>query len=502
MKKFFLLDYVTDYIEDEYAMEVLFNVMKQTVAANNFHLKDIQCFQIDGRFLGEDISVFVRTQYKTTMHIMALLLSIRVLMINKKSINNCEDDFLLFPPATRERFEWVGFVDIIMNCMDDNEFAMLYELLESEYFDEELTAEQEKKFCDSIVIPEFRNIKLYYHNKAARKTAVHIIDDVICNNAFVGAKITSYEVKEDIAYVGDTAFAYCDSLKELRFEGKVLFGKFPIIECPSLQHIVVQEEYDDYYKESLPYYKDIVITEEQLKETESVKEQVIEATNTNVSARQTDMDYSIDTDSLELVFDKIVNSHKFFWWLSIISLVKERNLLCIPFKDILIRMASLAWPLIFNEEFYFGDKDMMAKYLNVIHDRTMLVKSFSTETIESYLNRHYTEYGINEILSPLLKNVPYRFLSPLINFTTNEEVAEKSKESDYGGPYAINLNNILLNEQWRDYLNAHYYEQCLFTIRPFIDYAAQYCNNDNKLKNLLKLMQPLEKYGKIEIKQR
>ncbi len=497
MKRVYLLDYVTDFVDDDYAMDVLYNVMKQTVSTHHFDMKDISCFHIDGKFLGEDMSVFVRTQYKTTIHILALLLSIRVLMINKKSINNCEDDFLIFPPVTRERFEWIGLADIIMGCMDDDEFSMLYELLESAYFEEELTDEQENIFRKSIVVPEFKNIKLYYQNKAAKKSAVHIIDEVICNNAFVGDKITSYEIKEDIAYIGNTAFSYCDRLRELRFHGKVLFGKFPIVECQNLQHIIVEEKYVDYYKESLPYYKDIIITEVQFKkESCQVNEQVIETFDTKVSAGQNDKIKNIDTDSLEKVFDKIVNSHKFFWWLSVISLVKERNLLCLPFKDIAIRMASLAWPLIFNEEFYFGSKDMMSKYLNEILDRTMLVKSFPTETVESYLNRYYTEYGISEILSPLLKNVPYRFLLPWIDFTTNEEVAKESKKPDFRGPYAINVNNILLNEQWRDYLNAHYYEQCLFSIRTFIDYAAQY-NNSEKIKHLLKLMKPLEKYGKI-----
>lgn len=495
MKKYYLLDYVTDSVEDKYAMEVLYNVMKQTVATHHFDLKDVQHFHIDGRFHGEEISISIRTQYKTTMHILALLLSIRVLMINNKCISNCEDDFLVFPPSTRERFEWIGYADIIMSCMDDDEFSMIYEMLESVYFDEELEEEQITKFRDSVAIPEYKNILLFYQNKAARNIGAHINKDVICNNAFVGERIVSYEVPEDIVYVGNTAFSYCNSLKELRFKGKVLFGKFPIVECPQLQHIIVQEQYLDYYKEQLPFYKDIITTEEKMREESEKLKQEKDSNKADIKPKTDDGKRRVDTESLDKVFDKKVTSYKYFWWLSIISLAKERNLMCIPYKDIIVRMASLAWPLVFDEKISFGGRDMMSKYLDEINNVTMLDKTSSIETVEKHLNRYYTTFGVDDILTPLLKNVPFRFLSPWIKFTTNEDVAHKSKSTDYIGPYVINVNNILLNDKWRDYLKDNYLEQCLFSLRSFIDYAALY-NNDTKVKSLFKVLwSQMEKYG-------
>ena len=62
--------------------------------------------------------------------------------------------------------------------------------------------------------------------------------------------------------MGNTAFAYCKNLKEILFEGKVLFGKFPIIECDNLKQIIVPNGLRSYYAECLPYYKSF-ITEKQ-----------------------------------------------------------------------------------------------------------------------------------------------------------------------------------------------------------------------------------------------
>ena len=104
--------------------------------------------------------------------------------------------------------------------------------------------------------------------------------------------------------------------------------------------------------------------------------------------------------------------------------------------------------------------------------------------MENYLKQHYSSQGVDKILSPLMKNVPYRFLSPWIKYTTDAEVIEKSCAKSFNGLYAIHSKHIVLDEEWWDYIDAHYLEICDFAMRSFIAYAKKY-NNDMKLVKLM-----------------
>lgn len=183
------------------------------------------------------------------------------------------------------------------------------------------------------------------------------------------------------------------------------------------------------------------------------------------------------SNKLKTVFDNKVTSYKYFWFLSIISLAKEKNLLSLSYKSIVIRMAAMAWPMVFNYTIKLGKYDMMSKYLSEIFKTTSLDKTSSSQFVEKYLSNHYLPYGIKDILSPLLKNVPYRFLSPWIKYTSDEDVIGRSNRFDFSGPYSLTKNGIVLKEDWWDYIQKNYKEVCDFTKQSFVEYIKSY--NDN-----------------------
>ena len=193
---------------------------------------------------------------------------------------------------------------------------------------------------------------------------------------------------------------------------------------------------------------------------------------------------NIDTKKLRLIYDNKATSYKYFWFLAIISLVKERNSPLISYKDILIRMAALAWPIVMEYGIDLGKQDLLKKYLQEIDKKERITKGVSYKVVEYYLKLHYSLYRYDKLLSPLLLNVPYRFLSPWIKFTNNEEVVEKTKCESVNAPYTISPNSIEINSVWFGYFTTHYEELCSFTLDSFINYAK--CYND-KLK-LVKLM--------------
>ncbi len=185
-------------------------------------------------------------------------------------------------------------------------------------------------------------------------------------------------------------------------------------------------------------------------------------------------------EMLDKIFVNKVTSYKYFWFMSIISLAKEKKTPTILYKDIIIRMAAMAWPIVFEYEIDLGKGDMISKYLYDILKKTTLIKNVSSKYVEEYLNTYYHSYGIGNILEPLLKNVPYRFLSPWIKYTTDEEVIEKSNSDDCACLYALRKNEIVLNEEWWEYIKKNYTKICNSSECSFVTYL-KLNNNHSKL---------------------
>lgn len=476
MKETSLITYIKKNVEDEYAMNVFYYTIKKSFVERNFSLHGFSFFFIDGRFLGEAIKVSSNANYRTPLHALGCLLSVRLLMKNHKYIKLCDDDSLIVVSKPRETFQWVNIMSLILDNWDDDEVKLLYQMIENYYYDEEFSEEEMEEFKKSVVAPEFKNERAYYQGIAQKTTGIS--DNVIGNNAFVEAKMDKYIIPTDIAFVGNTAFAYCEQLRTLIFEGKVMFGTFPIIECNSLERIIVPTELLSYYKENLSYYKEIISDNEDSKPVQ-MEEKIEAPILAKVEKRE-----SIDTNMIQTVFDKKASSYKYFWLMAILSLAKEKEILSLSFQDITIRMAAMAWPIVYEDEIDLGSRDMIKNYLDEVVKKTTLIKAASSNVVDKYLSQHYTSQGVNKILSPLMKNVPYRFLSPWIKYTTDEEVIEKSNAKNYNGIYSLHSDHIVIDEEWWKYLKEHYLEICDFTMRSFISYAKQF-NNDLKLLKLM-----------------
>lgn len=511
MKNISLTTFLKENLENEYSMSVIYYSIKHSLIEKNYSLYGFSYFYIDGRFLGDAIRINSTGNYRTPVHSLSLLLSIRLLMINPKCIKLCEDDSLIFKSKPRETFQWINYLFLIMDNWEDKEIKMIYQMMEDYYYDEEFSEELIEEFKQSIIKPKFRSERQYYQLLAQKTSGVS--GNIIGNNAFVDADIETYTVSNDIQYVGNTAFSYCNNLQSIEFEAKTMFGVFPIIECPKLKRIVVPSELIDYYKEVLPFYKDIItdgndiileIKEEKHNESEAIAKDEVEIEHVSVDIPSADPyieielpveesteEYiqeeergPIDFKVLDRVFDKVATSYKYFWLMAILSLAKENKQLSISFDDLTIRMAAIAWPIVFENEIDLGKSDLMKKYLEEVIKKTKLISAASSNVVESYIKQHYTSQGIDQTLAPLMKNVPYRFLSPWIKYTTDNEVIDQSCSKSFNGLYAIQSKHIILDEEWWEYIESHYMEIYDFTVRSFITYAKRF-NNDMKLVKLM-----------------
>jgi hypothetical protein len=85
------------------------------------------------------------------------------------------------------------------------------------------------------------------------------------------------------------------------------------------------------------------------------------------------------------------------------------------------------------------------------------LKYNSTEAeVEYEINTNFASLELNSKLNSLLKNVPYRFLSPWIAFTSNDEVKNKSRDSESRCPYKLYDDCITITKLWRETLISNY----------------------------------------------
>lgn len=522
-------------IDNPYYLDVIYYHIRKALIIKNFNLEDVETIKISGKYLGYDIEVDLNYSYYDIISSLSLALSLKAFILSKKYIKGVYDDKLLFGTISSKFLSWECH-KAIMELQDDEDFSLIYKMI-VEYIDNRSIPEELiESFKETTIDPGFHHLEDFCKKLARR-------DDyngktVIKNNAFLYNGMEEFVVKKIVDYVGNTAFAYCNNLKKISFEGKVLFGKFPIIENPNLRKIVVPTDLVAYYRERLPFYKNIItdnegcanedvvnpsVVEPVIESKPELIEETIETSSENQETLRNYNDNSdveivyvgvpsadpyteveleeelekvsentefkkekklIDIKKFETVFEKKATSYKYFWLMAIISLAKEKNSLDLSYKDITIRMAAMAWPVIFEYEIDLGSRDMMHKYLNTISKNTSLIPAATSRVVESYLAQHYTSQGIDKILAPLMRNVPYRFLSPWIKFTTTEEVIEASLKDNFDGLYALHTNGITLSKEWWDYIDSNYIEIRDFILRSFVAYAKDY---NNQLK-LLKLM--------------
>lgn len=488
-------------IEDVYFLEILYYYVRRGLIRKDYNLGDVSGIKFNGRFYGHELNLDFSVDYDTELKSLGLLLSIRAFMINPKYIEYCYNDEFLFYDLDSNFLTWNGHRAIV-ECLVDEDFRYIYNMILYYKENHELSDGLIEGFKIKTIRPEYRHFDEFCRSKACDPD--YNGKTIIKNNAFLNADFQFFEVPGDVDYIGDTAFAYCNNLETLKLARKVHFGHFPIIECNKLRQIIVPTELLDYYKQELPYYKDI-ITDHEL---EIIEEPPVEETKTEERIELTDVedvyvevpsaDSYIDVEegpeveveeiadekpetepeadfsSIKTIFDKKATSYKYFWFLAIISLAKEHDVLAVTYKDIVIRMAAMAWPLVFEDELSLGKSDMMSSYLSSVQKATRLIPAATSNVVENHIKMHYESKGIDKLLSPLLKNVPYRFLSPWVKYTSDQEVIAESNRRDFTGMYALLDDYILLNEDWWDYIQDNYDELCRFTTQSFVDYVKQY----------------------------
>lgn len=168
----------------------------------------------------------------------------------------------------------------------------------------------------------------------------------------------------------------------------------------------------------------------------------------------------LSTNRLGRVFNNTSATYKFFWFVSIMQIHAQKESSRIDVWDIVIRMVANAWYPIHYFRLSFGKSDSLFDIVMELQDITQIPIDAKKEDIIMELKANLNDKRIKDLLNILTLNVPYRFLSPWINYTSNIDTIRRSQSFQNGCLYALHKDEkgfyIELNPIWNNYLNNHY----------------------------------------------
>ena len=498
-----IYSYIKSIIDqsDGYNLDVLYYFIRKTILEYEFSLEGVHHVDISDKYLTEPTRIKFIYDYSSPKTCIALLMSLRAIRINPSILDSCNNDYLFFKPMDDNPYGWLKYCSVIINNEADPDFFNLFCIMEDFEYDGYISDSHLEQFREHTIQPPCRNQENYYRKIA--KNNIENTKDVIIDNAFLNdSTIIEYVIPEEVEYIGHTAFSYCHNLKKITFSRRnTIFGKFSIIECPLLKCILVPKESEDYYKEQLAFYKDIIFSSEQLqiveKEHQEYSPQVEEQSTirepqpiTRVQESYTldadeqlpvnnDVTSNIDYKKIEQIFKHKSTTYKYFWFMSILDLVKERGVLSINNSEIIAKMIALSWPYA-QQKISFGPLDNIPNIIQSLILANCVQLHNNERIVEDRLIRSFDSPKVHKILSSLSMNVPYRFLSPWIKYTTGKEVMSISQSTSCATPYALYKDYIILDESWFDYFVDKYDELYTMTKRELINYLKKF-NEDLKL---------------------
>ena len=148
------------YINDPYFMGVIYYYVRRSLLKYEFNLKDVDGFDINGKYLGEKIEVEFTGIFNNVLKSLGFALSIRALMLNSDYIMKCYGNSLLFNAVDSSFISWDSH-EIIMECINDDDFSLIYQMMKDQRSNGRISDELINQFKENTVRPEFHHLEDY-----------------------------------------------------------------------------------------------------------------------------------------------------------------------------------------------------------------------------------------------------------------------------------------------------------------------------------------------------
>lgn len=178
---------------------------------------------------------------------------------------------------------------------------------------------------------------------------------------------------------------------------------------------------------------------------------------------------NLDIASLSRCFKNVVNSYKFYWFLSILDFILDSDELTIGYKELAVRMLTTVWYPLDYFKLSFGAHDGFKVLALEVSKHMTVDNHLSAESLRKQMEKKLPDEifnNLNKVIEAgLMRWVCFRFLSPFVeshvrglaDHKVNRTIASLSRDDQYKRilPYQINANSITLNPIWREYFLAN-----------------------------------------------
>lgn len=180
---------------------------------------------------------------------------------------------------------------------------------------------------------------------------------------------------------------------------------------------------------------------------------------------------SLSTEKIYEVFNNVVSTYKFYWFISILQIYQKAKSPKIYVYAIIARMIANAWRQITCYRLSFGSSDSLQKIISELQVLTILPNETNIDYIYNTLVRRQKEPLIRQQMQILTKNVPFRFLTPWKRSLANEESYDSeclySLTMDDENPY------ISISPLWVDYLKQNYVKLIDFSYQELASFLKK-----------------------------
>ena len=156
------------------------------------------------------------------------------------------------------------------------------------------------------------------------------------------------------------------------------------------------------------------------------------------------------------IFNNTSATYKFYWFVAIMEIVVKERKTKISFWEIIAGMIAESWYPIHYFKLSFGKSDSLYMQSLALQQELNIPIDADKKKIKQLLIDNINDNHIKSLLRVFSLNVPYRFLSPWIKYTSDKNVISRSQQFENECLYAINGEYIEVNGKWIDYLSEHY----------------------------------------------
>lgn len=200
---------------------------------------------------------------------------------------------------------------------------------------------------------------------------------------------------------------------------------------------------------------------------------------------------TLSIHQLSQIFNNTTATYKFYWFASVLDFVAKEGRTNMSFWEVIAGMIAQSWYPIHYFKISFGKSDSLYSQSKFLQEELGIPIDADKGKIRSIILDSLETSAVRASLKIFSLNVPYRFLSPWVRYTSDNDVVLRSQQYENGCLYSIVADEITINPSWVNYLQEHYSILRDFTFWNLTEFLQR--RNPNVPDLPSKLIKPIQR---------